>query len=71
MGSISPCSWAGFSGFRFLSGPAQEKSVGPGWVGFTWVDGGLNTISGWVGLRFYGLTGRIQSSRSMPGLSVG
>ena len=32
-GARSPCSWVGFPGFWFVSGPAQGKYTGPVWVG--------------------------------------
>jgi hypothetical protein len=46
---LSPCSWAGFSGFWFISRPAQWKFVGPGRIGSTRAQRRLNTTLGWAG----------------------
>jgi len=53
--AAAPCSWAGFSGFWFVSRPARWKFVGPGRIGFARAQRRLNTTLGWAG--FTGFTG--------------
>jgi hypothetical protein len=46
----STCSWSGFRGLRFDSGPNQDKYAGLGWSDFAWVAGSLGCTSERVGL---------------------
>jgi hypothetical protein len=46
----SPCSWSGFRGLQFDSGPNQDKYAGLGWSDFAWVAGSLGCTSERVGL---------------------
>jgi hypothetical protein len=47
--TMSPCSWAGFGGFRFASKPAQHKYAGATWLGFRRIPTVLNSLLVWFG----------------------